>query len=348
MAKKKAKKPVKSKKVSKKNKGKKVKKHGKKKKGGFGGLIIAVVIILAVIVVAKLKGGDPVKYIKAEKIIEFGSAGEKTGQMNGPRGLAVSKDGVLYVADLQNNRVDKFKLNGESAGVVGEKGEKKGQFKEPSGVAVDKDNNLYVADAWNGRIQKFDSKGRFVLEVGGEKAGFYSPRNVAVNDYGMVHVADTGTSRIHRFDTDGNRIGKPFGERGKALGNFQEVFGLAFDSKKRVYVGDPGNMRVAVLSGDLKPEASIRVKGWETAKPMWPMVAVDSRDYLYAVSSGTQEIWVYDTKNPKFKYVGTIKTDSKGKNLFGNPLGIAIDAQDNIYISEVTKNTIIKIRPVFE
>ena len=117
-----------------------------------------------------------------------------------------------------------------------QKGEKKGQFKEPSGVAVDKDNNLYVADAWNGRIQKFDSKGRFVLEVGGEKAGFYSPRNVAVNDYGMVHVADTGTSRIHRFDTDGNRIGKPFGERGKALGNFQEVFGLAFDRKKRVYV----------------------------------------------------------------------------------------------------------------
>ena len=77
-----------------------------------------------------------------------------------------------------------------------------------------------------------------------------------------------------------------------------------------------------------------------------PMIAL-IRATIYAVSSATQEIWVYDTKS-QFKYVGTIKTDSKGKNLFGNPLGIAVDAQDNIYISEVTKNTIIKIRPVFE
>jgi sugar lactone lactonase YvrE len=267
--------------------------------------------------------------------------------MNSPRGLAIADDHI-YAADLNNNRIDIFTLNGEFAWMFGEKGDKKGQFKEPSGVAVDKQGNIYVADAWNGRIEKFNPKGKFELEIGGVKAGFYSPRNVAVNDYGVIHVADTGTSRIHRFDTDGNRIGKAFGERGKAPGNFNEVFGLAFDSKKRVYVADPGNRRISVLSSDLVPQATIKIKPWDTAAPMWPMIAIDSNDRLYVVSSGTQEIWVYDTKNPKFKYLGTIKTDRNNKMLLANPLGIAIDQQDNVYVSEVSKSSIIKIKPVFE
>ncbi|MFW6211044.1 MAG: NHL repeat-containing protein, partial [bacterium] len=223
-----------------------------------------------------------------------------------------------------------------------------GEFKEPSGVGVDGENNVYVADSWNGRIQKFTEDGKFLKSIGGTAGGFYSPRNVAVNAYGMVFVADTGTSRIHRFDTEFNRIGKPYGERGKAFGDFREVFGLAFDSQKRLYVGDPGNRRIMVLTSDLQPAAQINVKGWETASPMWPMTAVDSRDYLYAVSSGTQDIWVYDTKDPKFKYIGTIKNNTDGKPLFNNPLGIAADKDGNIYVSETSKGSIVKIRPVFE
>jgi len=330
-----------------KKKGKKAKK-GKKKKGGFQGLIIAVSIIAVVILIGVLKRGEPVKYIKTDKLVEFGGQGEKKGNLNSPRGLAVAPDGTLLVASLNNNRIDCFRPNGEYVTSYGDKGEKKGQFKEPSGVSSDRDGNIYVADAWNGRIQKLDKDGRFLLEIGGEKAGFYSPRNVAVNQYGVMFVADTGTSRIHRFDVDGNRIGKPFGTRGKSLGNFQEVFGLAFDSQNRVYVGDPGNRRVDILSSDLNPIGQIEVKPWQDAAPMWPHVAVDSQDRLYVVSSGTKEIWIYNTKTPKFKYIGTIKTGRDNKPLFADPVGIAIDREDNIYVSEVNKGTIVKIKPAFE
>ncbi len=330
-----------------KKKGKKAKK-GKKKKGGFKGLLIAVAVVAAVIMIGFFKRGEPVKYIKADKLAEFGGHGEKKGSLNSPRGIAVAPDNTLLVASLNNNRIDRFKLNGEYVASYGEKGDKKGQFKEPSGVSVDRDGNFYVADAWNGRIQKFDKDGKFLLEVGGEKAGFYSPRNVAINQYGVMFVADTGTSRIHRFDVDGNRIGKPFGARGKSLGNFQEVFGIAFDSQNRVYVGDPGNRRIDILSSDLNPIGQIEVKAWQEAAPMWPHVAVDSQDRLYAVSSGTKEIWVYNTKHPKFKYIGTIKTGRDNRPLFADPLGIAIDKEDNIYISEVNKGTIVKIKPLYE
>lgn len=337
------KKTVKKSKVKAKNK--------KKKKGGnsLAVLIIAVVIIALVIVVSKIKGGPAVKYIKADKLSEFGETGDKKGQLNSPRGVAVSPDDqFIYVSILNNSAVYKFKQDGTFVSGTAGKGAKPGQFNEPSGIAVDKDGSLYVADAWNGRIQKFDNKGVFKLEIGGVKGGFYSPRNVSVNKYGVVFVADTGTSRIHRFDTEGLRMGNPVGGAGKSLGKFSEVFGIAFDSKGRVYAADAGGRRIEVFSSDLMPQAQIKVKVWDNNSPLWPMLAMDSKDRLYAVSSGTAEIVVFDTTGKKIKQIGIIKNDMKDKPLFSNPLGIAIDSQDNLYITEITRNKVMKIKPVFE
>jgi sugar lactone lactonase YvrE len=329
----------------------KAKSKSRKKKGGIGSLgvlIIAIAVIGLVVIFSRLKAGEPVKYIKADKTGEWGVAGEKIGQLSSPRGIALSPDGkFVYVCSLNSSTIGKFKPDGEFVSGWGGKGKTNGLFNEPSGMSTDKDGNVFVADAWNGRIQKFDPKGKFLLEIGGTKAGFYSPRNVGVNKYGIVVVADTGTSRLHRFDVDGNRIGNPIGGQGRALGKFNEVFGIAFDSKGRIYAADTGNRRVQVFSADLQPIGQIHVKGWDQAFPLWPMLAVDSRDYLYVVSNGTQEIIVYDTKQKNFKYVGTIKTDMRDKLLFTNPLSIAIDPSDTVYVTELSRNKVITIRPEF-
>lgn len=334
--------------MAKRKKSKKKGKRGRKKGGNLLVLVIAVLVILAVVVVSKVKRGAPVKVIKAQIVAEWGSTGQKDGQFNSPRGMAMSPNGTLYVTDMNNNRINMFSKDGKFLGAFGKKGDKKGEFKEPSGVAVDPNNFVYVADAWNGRIQKFDPKGNYKMEIGGTKGNFYSPRNVGVSKYGIIYVADTGTSRIHRFDTEGNRLGNPVGGQGKALDKFNEVFSVAFDSKGRVYVSDVGNRRIVVLSSDLRPVAQIKVRSWEEAGPLWPMLAVDSNDLLYAVGSGSKDITVIDTKDKKFKYMGVIKNDVKDRPLFADPVGIAIDAENNIYISEVSRNKVIKIRPMFD
>jgi len=344
-AKKEEKKP--KKKRSKAKKKTKKKKRRRKKKGG-GSLLVFLLLVIAigaVIFISKAKSGAPVKYLKAQKLAEWGSAGSKPGQLDSPRGVAVSDDGKVYVSDLNNSRVNVYTGSGKFIKSWGKKGDKKGQFNEPSGISIGPKGNVFVADSWNGRIQKFDSNGKYLLQIGGAKAGFYSPRNAAVNKYGVLYVADTGTSRIHRFDTEGHRLGNPVGGAGKSLDKFNEVFGIAFDSKGRVYVADVGNRRVVVLSSDLRPEAQIKIKPWSDAFPLWPMLAVDTKDLLYVVSSGTQEICLYDTKDKKFKYAGTIKNDVKGKPLFANPLGLDVDNMDNVYVTELSRNKVLKIKP---
>jgi DNA-binding beta-propeller fold protein YncE len=41
-------------------------------------------------------------------IVAFGSAGSGNGQFSGPRGVAFSASGTLYVADTGNNRVQEW------------------------------------------------------------------------------------------------------------------------------------------------------------------------------------------------------------------------------------------------
>jgi DNA-binding beta-propeller fold protein YncE len=334
--------------MAKRKNSKKKGKRGKKKSGGLTVLIVAVLIILAVVAVSKVKRGPVVKAIKAQVVGEFGTAGDKLGQFNSPRGIAIAPNGTVYVADINNSRVNMFTPDGKPLGSFGKKGNKKGEFNEPSGVAADQNGNVYVADAWNGRFQKFDSKGNYLLEVGGTKGNFYSPRNIGVSKYGIVYVSDTGTSRIHRFDTEGNRLGNPVGGKGKALDKFGEVFCAAFDSKGRVYISDKDNRRIVVLSSDLRPISQIKVKSWQESDPMWPMLAVDSKDLLYAVSSGTKDITVFDTKDKKWKALGVIKTDAKERPIFSDPLGIAVDKDDVLLVSEITRNKIVKVKPLFD
>lgn len=325
------------------------KKKGTKKKGsGFGVLIVAVVIIAVFIGVSQLKKGEPIKYLKASKIAEWGAKGAKDGELDSPRGVGVSSDGFVYVADMNNNRVVKFDTAGKFIATWGKKGNKPGEFNEPSGLFVSPIGEVFVADAWNGRIQRFSHDGKFKVEVGGTKASFYSPRGVAVSKNGLMYVADTGTSRVHRFDVEGNRLGNPVGGQGKALDKFSEVFGIAFDSKGKVYAADPGNRRIVVLTSDLRAEAEIKIKGWTEGYPLWPMIAIDSNDMLYAVSSGTQDIWIYDLKEKKPKYKGTVKNDTKDKPLFSSPLGIAADFENNLYVTDLAQNKVVKFRPVIE
>jgi hypothetical protein len=72
-----------------------------------------------------------------------------------PRAVAVDTSGNVYVADTNNDRIQKFTSDGTFLTTWGSEGSGDGQFDWPSGVAVDASGNVYVADRGNDRIQKF-------------------------------------------------------------------------------------------------------------------------------------------------------------------------------------------------
>ena len=70
------------------------------------------------------------------------------------------------MADVFNNRVQKFTSQGEFIARWGSLGSGDGQFDKPVGVAVDEAGNVYVADRNNHRIQHLHSTGTFIARRG--------------------------------------------------------------------------------------------------------------------------------------------------------------------------------------
>ncbi len=322
----------------------KTSRHGKSKPKPRGliifGAIVGVVILIAVI--GKIRQGPPVKLIPAKVLAVYSLAESTVGPLSSPRGIAVSPDGSIYIADLGNHRVVKLGPDGRVVDTWGQKGKAAGEFNEPSGISVDDQGAVYVADAWNGRIQKFTTQGEYLGEISAKAGNFYSPRNVAVDAGKYVYVADTGNSCVKKFDADANLV-KHWGEYGPGRERFQETFGLGVGPKNRIYVGDAGNRRIKIFTAEGKYLQEIRVKGWQSGVS-WPMLAVDSTGRVYAADVQNNMIWIYDSEG---KYLGSWG-NKPGKEIFASPLSITIDSQDVVYVSNMTRGEIIKIAPYRE
>lgn len=82
------------------------------------------------------------------------------GQLHRPEGLAVDRDGSLYVADYGQHRIAKFAPDGRFVRAFGQYGTGPGELQGPKGVALDATGRLYVADTGNGRVQRFAADGQ--------------------------------------------------------------------------------------------------------------------------------------------------------------------------------------------
>ena len=88
-----------------------------------------------------------------------GAPGNSETQLNAPLSIVLDPFGNVYVADMQNHRIQMFLMNENNAttiaGVTSSFGTNANQFNMPYWVILDDDLNLYVADTYNHRVQKF-------------------------------------------------------------------------------------------------------------------------------------------------------------------------------------------------
>lgn len=283
----------------------------------------------------------------------FGTYGETPGQLNTPRGLALDKDGNVYVSDSQNHRLQKFDANGLFVATVGAQGEGEGQFNEPWGVAVDAAGFVYVADTWNHRVQKFTPDLQFVGQWGGfadaresVEAGlgqFFGPRAVAVDNTGKVWVTDTGNKRIQCFDAEGQFIAA-YGGAGSEAGRFQEPVGIASDVQGNIYVADTWNQRIQVFDASFAFVRQIDVPGWDgSGLSNKPFIAVAVDGSVLATDPENHRLFRFSAEGD---LMGTGGSFGAGPSALQMPFGIAVDGSGQVYVAEAGNHRVQRFAPM--
>jgi sugar lactone lactonase YvrE len=231
-------------------------------------------------------------------------AGDRA-RFNAPIGVAVSEDGVIFVADTYNDRLRAIGKDNSARTIAGgaEPGFRDGaggeaRFDTLCGIAVDADGSLLVADTGNHRLRRVTLDGVVTTIAGtGEaterdgqplEAAFNEPMAIAARRDGTIFIADAAGSSVRRLN-----LGQPQDQQSVTTiaGGFAggladgELAGaklnrpssLAFASNDALVFADTGNglIRAFVPQGEnfgfrSKPSVLQPADIRDSVGPRWP------------------------------------------------------------------------------
>ena len=139
-------------------------------------------------------------------LMEWGETGSAPGQFRTPHALAMDSQGLLYVGDRSNRRIQVFEQDGTFVRDFY-------NFGRASGVAIDGDDNIYVADSEsnyrrNGgykrgiRVANISDLRIFAFipdpEPDQDNSGTSAAEGVAVDNEGNVYGAEVGPRALRK------------------------------------------------------------------------------------------------------------------------------------------------------
>jgi len=170
-----------------------------------------------------------------------------------PTGVAVSHDGIIYVTDTINQRIQYFNRDGNLMGAIGQWGADIGMFNEPYAITIDHQGRILITERQGCRVQVFEQlkespeQYNVSLHFGQQGSGegqLNQPVGISFDvETGYIYVTELINQRVSIYKTNGDFISS-FGSHGTSLSEFHNPMGIAVLHGSRVIVADCGNGRL--------------------------------------------------------------------------------------------------------
>lgn len=166
--------------------------------------------------IRKVSGGQ-VSTIAGSGTVGFKEGNGTEAEFSFPGGIAIDRQGNIYIADRGNHRIRKITPAGSVSTLAGSgtQGYKDGNPNEAQftldmrDLVVDPDGNLYLSDL--DRIRKITPQG-VVSTIAGSDAGFAEgdgadakfnyPNGMSINSRGDIFIADLNNNRIRKLSLE--------------------------------------------------------------------------------------------------------------------------------------------------
>lgn len=229
-----------------------------------------------------------------------------------------------------------------------------------TGIDVDNNNTVYTSDGTVAKIYKKLQTGELTTHAGaggpgyvdgpGDQAMFKVPFGLAVDENGVVYVADRDNHAIRKVlpsgevsTLAGSGASGNLDGQGTAA-SFEHPFGLAFEKSGAMVV----TQRLNGLIRRISPEGIVSTIAQNVGPSFGIAAAHDGFIYVTGGLSRHQierispdgEITIFAGSGAS-GYADGMGTEAR----FNSPLGIAIDADGLIYVSESYGNRIRRITP---
>ena len=252
--------------------------------------------------------------------------GEKrpSGWLVQPVGIAVSGEGLIYVADPGSHGIHIIDRAQQEYDFFSQS--RLGKLLSPVGIAIAADGTIYVSDSDRGDIMVLnkDREPQYAFHDHLER-----PTGIFIVQK-TLYVADARLHKVLMYDLTGKYLGE-FGARGAGDGEFN--YPVAVAGGNSIYVVDALNYRIQEFDPRGKFLSKFGMQGNAGGSFASPKsVALDSSGNRYVTDALMDNFQIFNARGQLLLIVGK-HGDRDGQ--FMSPGGIAIDDHDNIYVVDM-------------
>jgi len=216
-----------------------------------------------------------------------------------------------------------------------------GPVSELSGMAVAVDGTVLFVERDRGALWRVEGASSKPTELAGSGRPFSSKKlgGIALLGEGRVAVANTSNDTIVILDDQGRAV-RVFAGGGHGYGELKDPEGLAFSSRKRLYVADRSNSRIAVYSEDgVFLDA---IGGDPATAPQKPVqVAVDGAERVYVLEDvGPGRLSVYSYSG---KLLKRLSAESFAGSRAARWRALAADQTGRVFLADRANGNIVEL-----